>query len=91
MNLNTNQQKDLRTKLFQVKDIIGFPMNQQQKQQLIDITYILHELASEQERKHTVVSSFGTTSPRKTHVSGIDLAETSTNKAIALFEEYLNE
>ena len=90
MKLNKTQQEDLTNKLKAVKEIIGFPINQKQKEHLEQIGYIFSELSSEQAKlEGYTTNSFGKEMKKSSLFRHVDLMNTSVDRAIALFEEYL--
>lgn len=78
MKLTKKQIEDLKNKLHQVEEIIGFPINKKQLDQLKIIDWIKSEIISEEEK------SINLPIP-------IEIMDTSIERAIDLFEEYLNE
>ena len=75
MKFNNKQIKDLERKLGQVEEVIGFPNNKRQLEQVEQIHWLRGEIEDELGKCVLV----------------IDLMGVSVERAINLFEEYLNE
>lgn len=78
MELSKIQTQDLKSKLGQVEEIIGFPINKRQQQQVEDIRRIKVNVTNKEKENGDL--------PIPLYFDNF-LAETAIN----LFEEYLNE